>query len=73
METQIFVKQIKSTIGRDWRQGLTMKSLGPRRIGHEVSLKDTPAIRGMIRKVQHLVDVKVTKIASKAKAKAKAE
>ena len=59
--THIVVKQLKSTIGESERMGLTVRGLGLRKIGHEVKLQDTPAIRGMIVKVQHLLDVKVCK------------
>ena len=38
-------------------QGTVVKSLGLRRIRHSVELKDTPAVRGMIHKVRHLVEV----------------
>ena len=42
-------------------QRLILKGLGLRRVGHTVTLRDTPPIRGMIIKVQHLVDVEVVK------------
>ena len=35
----------------------TRDNLGLRRIRHRVELPDTPEIRGMIRKVRHLVEV----------------
>jgi len=57
--THIVVKQRKSLIGQAERTRLTVRGLGLRKINHEVKLQDTPAIRGMILKVQHLVDVKV--------------
>ena len=34
-----------------------MKGLGLRRINHEVTLADTPEIRGMIKVVRHMVDI----------------
>ncbi len=58
--TQIYVKQIRSAIGRIGSQRVTLRGLGIKRMGQSVVLRDTPAIRGMIRKVQHLVEVKVT-------------
>jgi large subunit ribosomal protein L30 len=47
----------KSPTGFNRNQGLVVKSLGLRRIRHSVELKDTPATRGMIHKVRHLVEV----------------
>ena len=51
------VTLVKSPIGFTRNQGTVVKSLGLRRIRHTVELKDTPAVRGMIHKVRHLVDV----------------
>ena len=56
-DKKIKVKQVRSAIGYDRRQRATLKGLGLRRIDHEVELEDTPAVRGMIRKVTHLVAV----------------
>jgi large subunit ribosomal protein L30 len=48
---------VKSPIGFDRTQGATVQGMGLRRIGHSVDLLDTPATRGMILKVRHLVTV----------------
>jgi large subunit ribosomal protein L30 len=48
---------LKSPIGFKRNQGIVLKSLGLRKIRHSVELKDTPATRGMIHKVRHLVEV----------------
>jgi large subunit ribosomal protein L30 len=48
---------VKSTIGFDRKQDKVVTGLGLRRIGHSVELADTPATRGMILKVRHLVKV----------------
>jgi large subunit ribosomal protein L30 len=48
---------IKSPIGFDASQSTVVKSMGLRRIRHTVELKDTPATRGLIHKVRHLVEV----------------
>ena len=53
----IKVKQIKSRIGAPIDQKRTLLSLGLRKISQVVEVEDTPSIRGMIRKVQHLVSV----------------
>jgi large subunit ribosomal protein L30 len=52
------VTQRRSRNGADKRQVATLRSLGLRRIGHSVEVSDTPQIRGMIHKVQHLVEVR---------------
>ena len=47
----------KSAIGFDKTQKLVVKGLGLRRLHHTVELPDTPATRGMILKVRHLIEV----------------
>ena len=51
------VTQRRSRNGASKRQRETLRSLGLRRIGHQVEHADTPQVRGMIRKVKHLVEV----------------
>jgi large subunit ribosomal protein L30 len=51
------VTQFKSKNGADKSQLDTLRSLGLHRIGHTVDVKDTPAARGMIHKVRHLVRI----------------
>ena len=51
------VTQIKSRNGSDRRQLDTLRSLGLRKIGHTVEQRDTPALRGMVHAVRHLVKV----------------
>jgi large subunit ribosomal protein L30 len=51
------VTLIRSPIGFKNNQGTVVRSLGLLRIRHTVELKDTPAVRGMIHKVRHLVEV----------------
>jgi len=48
---------VRSPIGFNKTQGLTVESMGLRRIRHTVELADTPETRGMILKVRHLVEV----------------
>ncbi|MBZ5488642.1 50S ribosomal protein L30 [Halomonas aquamarina] len=57
MAALIKVTQIRSTIGVLPKHKATMNGLGLRRIGHTVELEDTPAVRGMIHKVNYLVRV----------------
>jgi len=51
------VTLVKSPIGFKRNQADVVRGLGLRRIRHTVELKDTPAVRGMIHKVRHLVEV----------------
>ncbi len=53
----IKIKQIKSRNNRPADQKSTLDSLGLHRINQVVEREDTPSLRGMIRKVQHLVEV----------------
>jgi large subunit ribosomal protein L30 len=51
------VKLIRSPIGFNRNQLAVVTGLGLRRLRHTVEVKDTPAARGMIHKVRHLVEV----------------
>jgi large subunit ribosomal protein L30 len=55
--TTVKVTLMKSPVGFNRKQLAVVKGLGLRKIRHTVELKDTPATRGMIHKVQHLVRV----------------
>ncbi|WP_026461694.1 50S ribosomal protein L30 [Adhaeribacter aquaticus] len=55
---QITIKQVKSIIDRPERQKLTMKALGLGKLNKSVTVEETPQIKGMVQKVQHLVEVK---------------
>ena len=56
-DSSIKVVQVKSPIGRPGDQRATLKGLGLDKVGREARVKDTPANRGMIKKVAHLVRV----------------
>lgn len=56
-KTKIKVTQIGSPIGRPPAQGQTLIGLGLGKRHRSRVLEDTPAVRGMIRKVNHLVRV----------------
>jgi len=56
-EKTLKVTLVKSTIGFDRKQAAVVLGLGLRRIRHTVEVPDTPATRGMIHKVRHLVEV----------------
>ncbi len=53
----IKVTQIRSAIGRPATQRATLVGLGLNKMNKTVVLEDTPSIRGMVRKVEHLVRV----------------
>ena len=57
MEKTITVKWIRSAIGRTHDQRETLRGLGFKRLHQTVTLPDRPEIRGMIRHVNHLVEV----------------
>ncbi len=53
----VTVKQIGSPIGRTQDQRGTLIGLGLNKINRQKTLVDTPEVRGMIRSVQHLVQI----------------
>lgn len=53
----IKIKQTRSRIGAPLREKRTLDTLGLRKMGKVVEREDTPVVRGMIRKVSHLVTV----------------
>ncbi len=53
----IRIEQIKSPIGYARHQQEVLRSLGLRRIRHVVERQDTPAVRGMVTKIAHLVRI----------------
>ena len=56
-EDKIRVTQIRSPIGRSADQRKTLIGLGLNKIRRSRELEDTPAVRGMINKVKHLVEM----------------
>jgi large subunit ribosomal protein L30 len=54
---KIKITQVRSTINRPARQKATMAALGIRKMNHSVVHEATPQILGMVRKVEHLVQV----------------
>ena len=54
---RVKVTQIASPAGRHWDQRATLKGLGLNKIRRTRELEDTPAVRGMLRKVGHLIRV----------------
>lgn len=56
-EVRLRVTWKRSTVDKPRDQKETVRSLGLRRLNQTVVLPDTPAFRGMIHKVRHLVEV----------------
>ena len=59
--SMIRIKLIRSTIGRLATHKACVKGLGLRRMNHEVEVMDTPENRGMINKVEYLLEVQEAK------------
>jgi len=57
-KNKIEIKQIKSAIGYNVKVKRTLEALGIRRMNSKVIHVDSPAIRGMVNKIQHLLEVK---------------
>lgn len=55
--SKIKIKQIKSRINAPKDQKATLQALGLHKISQVIEVEDNPNIRGMIRKVNHLVTV----------------
>ncbi len=58
---ELSVTQRRSKNGANVKQLDTLRSLGLRRIGQTVEVKDTEQARGMLHKVRHLVEVEESK------------
>lgn len=54
---QLEVTWTKSAIGYSKRQKATIRALGLRRLGHTVTVPNSPSVRGMVRSVIHLLRV----------------
>lgn len=54
---KIRIRQVRSSIGTRREHREVLKSLGLRRIRHEVEREDTPAVRGMVAKVGYLLEI----------------
>ena len=60
-KTKVSITQVKSTISQTSRQKKTITALGLGKINRTVEKLMTPQIRGMINKVNHLIEVKEVK------------
>lgn len=55
--SKLKITQVRSVIRRSAKQKQTLQALGLRRIRQSVTHEDTPQVRGMVDKVQHLVSI----------------
>jgi large subunit ribosomal protein L30 len=55
--TRLVIKQHRSSIGEKIAARRTLEALGLRRTGQTVEQSDSQAVRGMLRRVAHLVEV----------------
>jgi len=58
---KLSIKQVRSAIGRKCDQKQTLVALGITKVGRVVIHEDTPQIRGMVRKISHLLEVSEVK------------
>jgi large subunit ribosomal protein L30 len=61
MADALSVTQTRSSNGANRKQLDTLRSLGLRRIGHTIEVKDSAQARGMLHAVRHLVEVREPK------------
>lgn len=57
MAKSLRITQVRSSIGRPKKQGVILKTLGLGKMHRTVEHKDTPMIRGMIKKIIHLLRI----------------
>ena len=51
------IKQVRSGIGHSWRMRQTLEAMGLRHHQDVIVVKDSPSLRGQIKRVRHLVEV----------------
>ena len=56
-DKKLRITWVRSAIGLEKSQGLTVRSLGLKKLNNTVEVNDTPQVRGMIAKVRHLLHV----------------
>lgn len=56
-KSMIKIRQTRSPIGRPQNQYDVLRGLGLRRIRHVVEREDSAAVRGMVKKISHLVEI----------------
>lgn len=61
MTKKLLITYQKSAIGKNEKQKATIKALGLRKLNQTVEQEDNAVIRGMVKKVRHLVSVEEVK------------
>jgi large subunit ribosomal protein L30 len=51
------IKQVRSGIGHSWRMRQTLEAMGLKHHQDVIVVKDSPSLRGQIKRVRHLVEV----------------
>ncbi|NLS78316.1 MAG: 50S ribosomal protein L30 [Chloroflexi bacterium] len=59
MAKKLRITWVKSSIGYTARQKVTINTLGLRRLNQSVEHYDTPVLRGMLDRVEHLLNIEV--------------
>jgi large subunit ribosomal protein L30 len=54
---KVHIKQVRSGIGHSWRMRQTLTAMGLRHHQDEIVVKDSPSLRGQIKRVRHLIEV----------------
>jgi large subunit ribosomal protein L30 len=57
MASKIRVRQVRSAIGRQEKQKRTLRALGIHRMHQTVTVENNPCMRGMVKKIEHLLDI----------------
>ncbi len=57
MASKIKVRQVRSAIGRQEKQKRTLRALGIHRMHQTIVVEDNPCMRGMVKKVEHLLEI----------------
>jgi large subunit ribosomal protein L30 len=55
--TQLKITQVRGTVGARWKQRESLRTLGLRKIRQSVLREDDPQTRGLLKVVEHLVEV----------------
>ena len=54
---KVRIKQVRSGIGHSWRMNRTLEAIGLKHHQDEVIKQDSPALRGQLKQVRHLIEV----------------
>ena len=54
---KVRIKQVRSGIGNTWRMRQTLEAMGLRHHQDVIVVKDSPSLRGQIKRVRHLIEV----------------